>query len=516
MLPAEKIKLIESCLLKAAFDMLSDHDIVKEFERLVTEESKRRMGCLPPKDWTWEQSFLNFKFHRYSQLDHVSRVSFEYDNKFLCSFDCVYSDERYGCIIRYKTIEKAAELGICILYYEGKSDTDVFEYSADGLNTKLVFKPIVNLIRNTINYELYQQFPKYNAEEAKKQQQEKVAEALEKTCTELEYRKDVMTFWTQRHRFASVVQSIISETLDQFCSAEYDKQHELLHQYVRYLMCNKKIDPNAIDWSRYHYLLTTGDNNASLKFDIVADGEITRRYSFMFETSPVMIASIVVESHDCKSPLGYCDTTDIILRSHFEGHKEPKEVTTICQLQRDDDGAIQLIRCFDPTTTCGPYICEELFLAFHAVIGHSVATPALLQETCEESKEETMDTETKTTAVKPGLTTKEVFTLDENFFKSGDIYLLHISPKFHGDIHNGTALAPDAHLPSKVYAICTDTNGGTAIEFLFKPEEPLVGIRDLVYIQIHAEDIENGLIKVTRKLCNEALNLDKECNRYEG
>ena len=116
----------------------------------------------------------------------------------------------------------------------------------------------------------------------------------------------------------------------------------------------------------------------------------------------------------------------------------------------------------------------------------------------------------------PGLTTKEVFTLDEDFFKSGDIYLLHISPKFHGDIHNGAALAPDAHLPSKVYAICTDTNGGTAIEFLFKPEEPLVGIRDLVYIQIRAEDIENGLIKVTRKLCNEALNLDKECNRYEG
>lgn len=121
----------------------------------------------------------------------------------------------------------------------------------------------------------------------------------------------------------------------------------------------------------------------------------------------------------------------------------------------------------------------------------------------------------------PGLTTKEVFTLDEDFFKSGDIYLLHISPEFHGDILNGAALAPDAHLPSKVYAICTDTKGGTAIEFLFRPEEPLVGIRDLVYIRIRAEDIENGLIKVTRKLCNEALIQDaliqdKEFNRYEG
>lgn len=258
MLPVEKIKLIESCLLKAVFDMLSDQTILTELERLVTAESKRRLGSPPPKDWTWEPSLLNFKVRRSSQMDGQSRMLIYYDTRFLCSFDCVYSDERYGCIIRYKTIEKAAELGICILYYEGKSNTDVFEYSGDGLNTELVFKPIVNLIRNTINYELYQQLPKYNAEEAKKQQQEKVAEALEKTCTELDYRKDVMTFWTQRHRFASVVQSIISETLDQFCSPKYDKQHELLHQYVGYLMRNKKVDPNAIDNSRYSYTVTTG------------------------------------------------------------------------------------------------------------------------------------------------------------------------------------------------------------------------------------------------------------------
>lgn len=509
MLPVEKIKLIESCLLKAVFDMLSDHTILTELERLVTEESKRRLGCPPPKDWKWEQSSLGFKFRRSAQLDQMSRVSIEYNHVFLCSFDCDYSDERYGCIIRYKTIEKAAELGICILYYEGKSDTDVFEYSGDGLNTKLVFKPIVNLIRNTINYELYQQFPKFNAEEAKKQQQEKVAELLEKTCSELNYRKNVMTFWTERHRFASVVQSIISETLDQFCSPKYDKQHELLHQYVRYLMRNKKVDTNAIDHSRYHYLLTTGDNNASLKFDIMADGEITRRYSFMFETSPVMLASIVVESHDCKSQLGYCDTTDIILQSHFEGHKEPAVATTICQLQRGDDGVVQLIRCFDPVTTFAPMsICEELFLAFHTVIGHSWASPslyAMIQETCEESKEETMDTETKAPVVKPGLTSKAIFVLDKDYFKIGDIYLLHIHPEFQGEIHSGTALAPDAHLPAKVYAICSDTNGGTVIEFMFKPKEPLVGIDDLVWIQVHAEDIESGLITVKQVLSNETL-----------
>ena len=160
MLPAEKIKLIESCLMKAVFNMFSDYNIINEFRRLVNEESKRRLGCPEPKDWSWEQSSLGFKFRRSAQLDQMSRFSIEYDHRFLCAFDCDYSDERYGCIIRYKTIEKAAELGICILYYEGKSDTDVFEYSGDGLNTELVFKPIVNLIRNTINWELYQQFPK--------------------------------------------------------------------------------------------------------------------------------------------------------------------------------------------------------------------------------------------------------------------------------------------------------------------------------------------------------------------
>lgn len=296
MLPAEKIKLIESCLMKAVFNMFSDYNIINEFRRLVNEESKRRLGCPEPKDWSWEQSSLGFKFRRSAQLDQMSRFSIEYDHRFLCAFDCDYSDERYGCIIRYKTIEKAAELGICILYYEGKSDTDVFEYSGDGLNTELVFKPIVNRIRNTINYDLYQQFPK------------------------------------------------ISGTV--------------------------------------------------------------------------------------------------------------------------------------------------------------------------ESKEETMDTETKATAIKSGLTTKEVFVLDQKFFKTGDIYLLHISPEYSGQIYSGTCNAPsDTELPSWVYAICSDVCS-SVIDFEFKPKEPTVGV-DLVRIQVHAEDIEKGLIEVTRKLCNDALMKDEGYNRYE-
>ena len=165
MLPVEKIKLIESCMMKAAFDMLSDHDIVEEFKRLANEELRGFVSRPPQEDLKWEQSLLNFKVRRSSQLDGISRVIISYNGIYLCSFDCDYSDERYGCIIRYKTIEKDSEFGISVLYYEGKSDTDMFEYSGDGLNTELVFKPIVNLIRNTINYQLYQQIPRINGTE---------------------------------------------------------------------------------------------------------------------------------------------------------------------------------------------------------------------------------------------------------------------------------------------------------------------------------------------------------------
>lgn len=124
-----------------------------------------------------------------------------------------------------------------------------------------------------------------------------------------------------------------------------------------------------------------------------------------------------------------------------------------------------------------------------------------------------MDTETKAPAVKSGLKTKEVFVLDSDYFKIGDIYLLRISPEFQGEIHRiYTGVINDsAALPTRTYAVCSDVCD-TAVDFIFKRADE----DDLCYIQIHAEDIENGLIEVTRKLCNEALNLDKEYNRYEG
>ena len=486
---------IQDCMIKALRIMLIDRDTVNELLRLrskyVTPDYLPTTQCA---------NMLGYEIN-VSPKHVVARIIYD-DTFVICSFACVPDTcGNHEFIIRYNSRDTGFkhDQGSVILYKDPESHC--FEYTADGLNTEKIFKPFVNVLRNTLNYEMYQQLPKVNVEEAKKQQQEKIAELLEKTCAELNYRKDVMTSWTRRHEFASVVESIISETLDQFCSPKYDKQHELFHQYVRYLMRNKKVDPNAIDNSRYSYTVTTGDNNASLKFDIVADGELTSRY--LFETSPVMIASIVVESHDCKSPLGYCDTTDIILKSHVAGNKEPKEATTICQLQRSDDGAIQLIRCFDPITTCGPCICAKLFLAFHAVIGHSVAASALLQETCEESKEEMMDTETKASAIKAGLMPKEVFVLDTSYFVIGDIYLLEIDPIYDWSKISTTPIK----VPRQIYAICEDVCS-TVIHFMLGG---ITGRDQLLTIPVHADEIEDGLVTVKRVLMNESLiqNADK-------
>lgn len=491
---------IQDCMIKAMRIMIVDRDTVNELTRLGSEYFVHDLSPTKCKD------MLGYKIN-VTPKNVVTRIVYG-DAYTLCIFTC--EPDMYGqheFIIRYNSCDTGFQYkqGFNILYKN--PDDYCFEYAGDGFNVEKVFKPFVDILRNTLNYELYQQLTKSNEEEAKKQQQEKIAELLEKTCAELDYRKNVMTCWTQRHEFASVVESIISETLDQFCSPEYDRQHELFHQCARDLMQNIKIDPDVINHSRYSYTLTTGDNNASLKFDIVADGELTRQYSF--ETSPVMIASVMVESHDCKSPLGYCGTTDIILQSHFDGHKEPKEVTTICQLQRGDDGAIQLIRCFDPIATCGQCICEKLFLAFHAVIGHSVAAPAVLQETYEEAKEETMDTETKAPAIKAGLMPKEVFVLDTSYFVVGDIYLLEIDPVYDWSRISTTPIK----VPRHVYAICKDVCS-KVIHFMLGG---ITGHDQLFMMPVHADEIESGLITVKRVLMNESLiqNEDEGCNGYE-
>ena len=131
-----------------------------------------------------------------------------------------------------------------------------------------------------------------------------------------------------------------------------------------------------------------------------------------------------------------------------------------------------------------------------------------------------MDTETKVSAVKPGLTTKETFVLDKDYFKIGDIYCLRIQPEFPGAVHmipTGYYAADSAAaLPAWTYAICSDVCD-TAVDFTFKRADE----DGLAWIQVHAEDIENGCIEVTHQLCNETLNqerefLNKEHTGYEG
>ena len=117
------------------------------------------------------------------------------------------------------------------------------------------------------------------------------------------------------------------------------------------------------------------------------------------------------------------------------------------------------------------------------------------------------DEDEPTITAPAGLTTKEVFVLDKDYFKIGDIYCLHIHPEFQGEVHliyTGSAVV-NATLPKWVYAICSDVCD-TVIDFTFKRADK----NDLVYIQIHAEDIEKGLIEVTRQLCNETLIQDEE------
>lgn len=118
-----------------------------------------------------------------------------------------------------------------------------------------------------------------------------------------------------------------------------------------------------------------------------------------------------------------------------------------------------------------------------------------------------LDEDEPTITAPAGLTTKEVFVLDKDYFKIGDIYCLHIHPEFQGEVnmlYTGS-VAVNATLPKWVYAICSDVCD-TAIEFTFKRADE----DSLVYIQIHTEDIEKGLIEVTRQLCNETLIQDEE------
>lgn len=80
-----------------------------------------------------------------------------------CTNNSVSIEDEF--IIRYNSRDTGFKYdqGINILYKN--PDMYCFEYTADGLNTEKVFKPFVNILRNTLNHELYQSLPQFQDNE---------------------------------------------------------------------------------------------------------------------------------------------------------------------------------------------------------------------------------------------------------------------------------------------------------------------------------------------------------------
>ena len=107
--------------------------------------------------------------------------------------------------------------------------------------------------------------------------------------------------------------------------------------------------------------------------------------------------------------------------------------------------------------------------------------------------------------MKNGLTTKEIFVLDTSYFVIGDIYLLEIDHIYDWSKISTTPIK----IPRWVYAICEDVCS-TVIDFMLGGIE---GRDGLLRMQVHADEIESGLITVKRVLMNETLiqTEDEEC-----
>ena len=144
---------IQDCMIKAMRIMLIDRDTVNELKRL---RSKYVVHDLPPiqcKDMLGYAIDVTPK-HIVTRIlygdDAINAVT-------LCSFTC--EPDTHGpheFIIRYNSCDTGFnyEQGFNILYKN--PDDYCFEYAADGLNVDKIFKPFVNILRITLNYELYQ------------------------------------------------------------------------------------------------------------------------------------------------------------------------------------------------------------------------------------------------------------------------------------------------------------------------------------------------------------------------
>lgn len=108
--------------------------------------------------------------------------------------------------------------------------------------------------------------------------------------------------------------------------------------------------------------------------------------------------------------------------------------------------------------------------------------------------------------MKNGLTTKEIFVLDTSYFVIGDIYLLEIDHIYDWSKISTTPIK----IPRWIYAICEDVCS-TVIDFMLGGIE---GRDGLLRMQVHADEIESGLITVKRVLMNNTLiqTEDEECS----
>jgi hypothetical protein len=142
---------IQDCMIKAMRIMLIDRDTVNELMKIKSKY------VAEPHDLPLIQCNNRLGYTIEVTQKHVTTMIVYGETITLCRFTCM--PDTYGqheFIIRYNSYDTGFkyEQGFNILYKN--PDDYCFEYAADGLNVDKIFKPFVNILRNTLNYELYQ------------------------------------------------------------------------------------------------------------------------------------------------------------------------------------------------------------------------------------------------------------------------------------------------------------------------------------------------------------------------
>ena len=151
---------IQDCMIKAVRIMIVDRDAVNELTRLRS----KYIADAPDLSPSHVKKMLGYAID-VTPNQVVAKIVYGdsiINTIPLCSFTC--QPDMYGqheFIIRYNSSDTGFcyEHGFNILYKN--PDMYCFEYAADGLNVDKVFKPFVNILRNTLNYELYQSLPQF-------------------------------------------------------------------------------------------------------------------------------------------------------------------------------------------------------------------------------------------------------------------------------------------------------------------------------------------------------------------